>query len=60
MLGKPRSQDNPVNPLENNRIKKTKVFKLRYEQKLYLVLLSKSNGMKIDPLCNQIKGIKWD
>ena len=26
ILGKSRSQDNPLNPLENNRIKKTKGF----------------------------------
>ena len=44
---KSRSQDNPLNPLENNRIKKTIVFQLRYEQKLYLILLGESNGMKI-------------
>ena len=26
ILGKSRSQDNPLNPIENNRIKKTKGF----------------------------------
>ena len=46
---KSRSQDNPFNPLENNRIKKTKGFERRYEQKLYLIYLAESNGMKIDP-----------
>ena len=30
-------------------LRKLKFFELRYEWKLYLILLSESNGMKMDP-----------
>ena len=47
---KSRAQDNPLNRLENNRIKKTKGFWLRYEYKIYMILLlGESNGMTTDP-----------
>ena len=36
-------------PLRTIGLRKLQVFKLRYEQKLYLILLGESNGMKIDP-----------
>ena len=41
-------------------LRKLKVFGLRYEKKLYLILLGESNELKLILICNRIKGIKWD